>query len=115
MSAVAYRLVHHIVNVVVYVVLFAERARERQAGEMFKPVPINRVKIKPNDEGREQPDVGQHRHSDEDAFSVLVKSPKGDIRQEGKGEKHAAKETKDVSNVVNPWQEAAQEEEENDA
>lgn len=106
---------HHIVNVVVYVVLFAERACEGQAGEMFKPVPINGVKIKPNDERREQPYVGQHRHGDEDALSVLVKSPKGDVRQEGKGEKHAAEETKDVSDIVDPRQEAAQEEEENDA
>lgn len=106
---------HHVVDVVVYVVLFAECACEGQAGEMFGPVPVNRVKVKPNDEGRAQPDVGQHRHGDEDAFSVRVKSPKGDVRQEGKGEKHAAEETKDVSNIVNPRQEAAQEEEENDA
>lgn len=82
---------------------------------MLQPVPVNRVNIKPNDEGREQPDVGQHRDSNEDTFSVLVKGPEGDVGQEGEGEQQAAEETKDVGDVVNPRQEAAQEEEEDDA
>lgn len=97
------------VNVVVYVILFAELVCEGQAGEMLQPVPVDRVNIKPNDEGREQPNVGQHRDSDEDTFSVLVKSPEGDIGQDGKGEQHTAEETKDVGDIVNPRQEAAQE------
>ncbi len=82
---------------------------------MLQPVPVNRVNIKPNDEGREQPNVGQHWDSNEDTFPVLVKSPKGDVGQEGKGEQHAAEETKDVGDVVDPRQQAAQEEEEDDA
>lgn len=81
---------------------------------MLQPVPVNRVKIKPDDEGREQPDVGQHWDSNEYTFPVLVKSPEGDVGQEGKGEQHAAEETKDVGDVVDPRQEAAQEEEEDD-
>lgn len=106
---------HHIVNVVVYVVLLTELACEGQAGEMLQPVPVNWVNIKPNDEGRKEPNVGQHRDSNEDTFPVLVKSAKGDVGQKGKGEQHAAEETKDVGDVVDPRQEAAQEEEENDA
>lgn len=81
---------------------------------MLQPVPVNRVNIKPNDEGREQPGVGHHWDSNEYTFSVLVKSPEGDVGQEGKGEQHAAEETKDVGDVVDPRQEAAQEEEEDD-
>lgn len=82
---------------------------------MLQPVPVNWVNIKPNDEWRKQPDVGQHRDSNEDAFSVLVESPKGDVGQEGKGEQHATEETKDVGNIVDPRQQATQEEEEDDA
>lgn len=99
----------------VNVVLFTELACEGQAGEMLQPMPVNRVNIKPNDEGREQPDVGQHRDSNEDTFPILVKGPEGDVGQEGKGEQQAAEKTKYVGDVVNPWQEAAKEEEEDDA
>lgn len=79
---------HHIVNDMVYVIFFAELVCEGQAGEMLQPVPVNWVNIKPNDEGGEQPDVGQHRDSNEDTFSKFVKSPEGDIGQEGEGEQH---------------------------
>lgn len=103
---------HHIVNDVVNVVFFAELVCEGQAGEMLQPVPVNWVNIKPNNEGREQPNVGQHWDSNEDTFSVFVKSPKGDIGQEGKGEQHTTKETKDVGNVIDPRKEATQEKEE---
>lgn len=106
---------HHIANVVVNVVLFTELAREGQAGEMLQPVPVDRVDIKPNNEGGEQPDVGQQRDSNEDTLPVLVESPEGDVGQDGEGEQHAAEETKDVGDVVDPRQEAAQEEEEDDA
>lgn len=82
---------------------------------MLQPVPVNWVDIKPNDEGREQPDVGHHWDSNEDTFPVLVKSPKRDVGQDGKGEQHATEETKDVGNVVDPRQEAAHEEEKDDA
>lgn len=74
---------------------------------MLQPVPVDGIDIKPNDERREQPNVGQHRGTKEESFSVLVNSPKGDIGQEGKGEQQAAKEAKYVGNVVNPGQEAA--------
>lgn len=112
MPQVDRRLVHHVVDVVVYVVLFAELAREGQAGEVLQPVPVNRVDIKPDDEGGKQADVGKQRNSDEDPFSVLVKSPKTKIGQECEGQQHAAEKAKDVGDVVNPWQEATQEEEE---
>lgn len=82
---------------------------------MLQPVPVNGVNIKPNDEGGEQPNVGQQWDSNEDALPVLVKSPEGDVGQDGKGEQHAAEETKDVGDVVDPRQKAAQEEEEDDA
>lgn len=98
---------HHVVNVLVYVILFTELACEGQAGEMLQPVPVDGIDIKPNDERREQPNVGQHRGTNEESFSVLVNSPKGDIGQEGKGEQQAAEEAKYVGNVVNPGQEAA--------
>ena len=99
----------------VYIVLFTELAREGQAGEMLQPVPVNRVNVKPNDEWRHQPDVRQHGDSDEDSFPILVEGPEGDVGQEGEGEQHAAEEAKDVGDVVDPRQEAAQEEEEHDA
>lgn len=99
----------------VYVVLFTELAREGQAGEMLQPVPVNRVNIKPDDEGREEPDVGQHWDGDEDTFAVFVEGPEGDVGQEGEGEQQAAEEAEDVGDVVDPGQEATQEEEEDDA
>lgn len=105
----------YVVNVVVYVILLTELAREGQAGEMLQPVPVNRVNIKPNDEGGEQPDVGQHRDENEDTFPIHVESSKGDVGQEGEGEQHTAEETEDVGDVVDPRQEAAQKEEEDDA
>lgn len=71
---------HHVVDVVVYVVPFTELACEGQAGEMLQPVPVNWVEVKPNNERGEQPDVGQHRDSDEDALPVLVEVPEGDVR-----------------------------------
>lgn len=103
------------VNVVVYVILLTKLACERQTGEMLQPVPVNWVNIKPNDEGREQADVGQQRDSNEYTFPVLVKCPEGDVGKEGKGEQQAADEAKDVGDVINPWQQATQEEEEDDA
>lgn len=93
---------HHVVNVLVYVILFTELACEGQAGEMLQPVPVDGVDIKPNDERREQPNVGQHRGTNEESFSVLVNSPKDDIGQESKWEQQATKKTKYVGNVVNP-------------
>lgn len=105
------RLMYHVVDVV----FFTELAREGQAGEVLQPVPVNRVDIKPDDEGGKQADVGKQGNSDEDPFSVLVKSPKSEIGQECKGQQHAAEKAKDVGDVVNPWEEATQEEEEHDA
>lgn len=107
-AALDWRLVHHVVDVV----FFAELAREGQAGEVLQPVPVNWVNIKPDDKGGKQADVGKQRNSDEDPFSVLVKSPKREIGQECKRQQHATEKAKDVGDVVNPWQEATQEEEE---
>lgn len=106
---------YHIINVVVYVILFTKFACEGQAGEMLQPVPVNRVDIKPDNEGREQSDVDDQWDSNEDTFPVLVKSAKCDVGQEGKREQQTTEETKDVGNVVDPWQEAAHEEEKDNA
>lgn len=105
----------HFVDVVVDVVLFTELACEGQAGEMFQPVPVNWVNIKPNYEGGEKPNVGQYRDTDEDTFTVFVESPKGDVGQEGEGQQQATEEAENVGDVIDPWQEAAQKEEEDDA
>lgn len=78
-------------------------------------MPINWVKIKPNNEGGEQSNVEQYCDNNEDSFSVCVKSPKGDVRQKGKGEQQAAEEAKNVGNVINPWQKPTQKEEQDDA
>lgn len=109
------RLVDQVINVMVYVVFFTKLACQRKAGEMLQPVPVNRVNIKPNDEGGEQSDVSQQGHGDQDALPVLVKGPEGDVGQEGKGQQHAAEETKDVCDVVDPREKSAREEEEDDA
>lgn len=106
---------HHVVNVLVYVVLFAEFAREGQAGEMLQPVPVDGVDVEPDDEGSEQADVDQHGRADEDALPVRVSGPEGDVGEEGEGEQQAADEAEYVRDVVDPGQEAAQEEEEDDA
>lgn len=115
MSYVVSWLGHHVVNVMVYVILFTELVCEGQAGEMLQPVPINWVKIKPNNEGREQSNVEQYCHNNEDSFPVCVKSPKGDVWQEGEGKQHAAEEAKNVGNVINPWQKTTEKEEQDDA
>lgn len=106
---------YHVVNVVVYVVLFTKLACEGKAGEMLQPVEVNGVNIKPNHEGGEEPDVGDQRHGDEDPLAVFVEGSEGDVGQEGEGEQQAAQEAEDVGDVVDPRQKAAQEEEEHDA
>lgn len=82
---------------------------------MLQPVPINWVKIKPNDKGREQSNVEQYCDNNEDSLSICVKSPKGDVWQEGKRKQQAAEEAKNVGDVINPWQKATQKEEQDDA
>lgn len=81
---------------------------------MLQPVPINGINVKPNNERRKQPDVGQQRHPDEDPFSILVKRTEGDIGQEGEREQQATEEPENVGDVVDPRQKTAQEEEEDD-
>lgn len=103
------------VDVVVDVVLFTELAGEGEAGQVLQPVPIDWINVKPDDEGGKESHVDQQGESDEDAFSVLVEGPEGDVGQEGEGEQQAAQETEDVRNVVDPGQEATQEEEEDNA
>lgn len=103
------------IDVMVYVVLLAELACEGQAGEMLQPVPVNGVNVKPNYEGRKEARVGEQRDNDEHTFTVFVEGPEGDIGQDGKGEQQAAEETEYVGDVVDPWQQATQEEEKDDA
>lgn len=91
----------------VYIIILTKLACEGQAGEVLQPVPVNRVNIKPNSERGGQSNVGHQRDTNEDAFPVLVKCPKGHVGQEGKWKQQAAEETKDVGDVVNPWQKAA--------
>lgn len=105
----------HVIDVVVNVVLFTELAGQREAGEILQPVQVDGVDVEPNDERGEQPDVDQHGDDDHDALPVLVEGPEDDVRQEGKGEQQAAEEAEDVRDVVDPRQEAAQEEEDHDA
>lgn len=105
---------HHVVDVMINVIFFTKLACEGQTGEVLQPVPVNRVYIKPNDEGGEESDVGQQGHKDEDAFIVLVKFPKGDVGQKGKGEQQATDKAKDMGDVVDPGQKATEEEEEDD-
>ena len=73
------------------------------------------VAVKPRHERGEQDNVDCQGHDDEEAFAALVECPKGDVGQEGEGEEQAAEEAEDVGDVVDPRQEAAQEEEEHDA
>lgn len=108
----AFTLVQHALDVVVYIIFGTERACERQTGELLHPGPGNRINIKPNKEGRKQSNEGRQCQSSEDAFSVLVESAEGEIRQEGEGQQQAADEAKDVGDVVDPWQETTDEEEE---
>lgn len=82
---------------------------------MLQPVPINWVNIKPNNEGREQPNVGQDCDKYQDTFPVCVKSTKGDIWQEGEGKQQATEEPKNVGDVIDPWQEATEKQEEDNA
>lgn len=98
----------------VQIILLAEPVSERQASEVLNPVPVNRVHIEPDHQRCEEPDEDQHRDDDHDSLAVLVHRAKGDVGQEGEREQQAAEEAKDVCNVVNPWQEAAEEEEEDD-
>lgn len=96
----------------VYVIVCTEGACERQAREPLQPVPADGINIKPNNEGRKESNVGHQRNNSQDPFSVLVDGAKGEIRQEGKGQQQAAEETKDVGDVIDPWQEATDKEEE---
>lgn len=93
---------HHVVNVLVYVVLLAEVAGEGKAGEVLQPVPVDGVDVEPDNEGRKQTHVDQHGHADEDALPVRVKGPEGDVGEEGEGEQQAADEAKYVRDVVDP-------------
>lgn len=102
---------HHVIDLV----LLAELASEGQAGEVLQPVPVDGVDVEPDEERGEQANVDQEREQDEDPLPVLVEVPEGDVGQEGEGQQQAAQEAEDVGNVVDPGQEAAQEEEEDDA
>ncbi|MED6293586.1 hypothetical protein CHARACLAT_011987 [Characodon lateralis] len=82
---------------------------------MLQPVEVNWVNIKPNHEGREEPDVGKQGDNDDDPLAVFVKGSEGNVGQEGEGEQHASNKAKDVGDVVDPRQKAAQEEEEHNA
>lgn len=106
---------HHVFNVLVYVVLLAEVAGEGQAGEVLQPVPVDGVDIEPDDEGRKQAHVDQHGDADEDALPVRVEGAESDVGEEGEGEQQAADEAEYVGDVVDPGQQAAHEEEEDDA
>lgn len=77
-------------------------------------MPVNGIKIKPKDEGRKESNVGQQGEGNEDTFAVLVRSSKGEVGQEGEGQQQAAEEAEDVGDVIDPWQEATEEEEEHD-
>lgn len=102
----------HMVEAVVYIICCTERACETQTCELFHPGPVNWIYIKPNNEGRKHSNVGRQRKGSEDAFSILVKSAEGEIGQEGKGQQQATEETKDMGDVIDPWQEATDKEEE---
>lgn len=108
------KLVHHVVNELVYVVLLAEVAGEGQAGEVLQPVPVDGVDVEPDDKRSKQAHVDQQGHGDEDALPVRVEGPESDVGEEGEGEQQAADEAEYVRNVVDPGQEAAHEEEEDD-
>lgn len=108
-------LVHHVVDVVVDIIFFTELACERQTREVLQPVPVNRMNVKPNNEGRKESNVGQQGNGNEDTFAVLVRCSEGEIGQEGEGQQQAAEEAEDVGDVIDPGQEAAEEEEEHDA
>lgn len=82
---------------------------------MLQPVEVDGVNIKPNHEGGEEPDVENQRHNDQDPLAVFVEGAEGDVGQDGEGEQHAAYEAEDVGDVVDPRQEATQEEEEHNA
>lgn len=110
----SFSLVDHVLDVVVDIIFFTELSGERQTCEVLQPVPVNRINIKPNNEGRKEPNVGQKGKADEDTFAVLVRGSKGEIRQEGEGQQQAAEEAKDAGDVIDPGQEAAEEEEEHD-
>lgn len=77
-------------------------------------MPVDGVDVEPDDEGSKQAHVGQRGHANEDALPVRVEGPEGDVGQEGEGEQQAADEAEYVRDVVDPGQEAAHEEEEDD-
>lgn len=97
------------------VVLFAELAGEGQAGEVLQPVPVDGVDIEPDDQRGEQAQVDQQRQQDQDTLSVLVEVAERHVGQEGEGEQQAAEEAEDVGDVVDPGQQATQEQEEDNA
>lgn len=105
-------LVQHALDVVVYIIFCTECACDRQTGEPLHPGQGNRINIKPNNEWRKQSNKGHQWKSSEDALSVLVESAEGEIRQEGKRQQQAAEEAEDVGDVIDPWQEPTDKEEE---
>lgn len=78
-------------------------------------MPVDGIYVEPHNKRGEKSYVDHQREDDEDAFAVLVEGTEGDVGQEGEWEQQAAEETENVGDVVDPWQQAAHEQEENDA
>lgn len=99
----------------VVIISLAELAGEGDAGEILEPIPVDGVDVEPDDERGEQPQVHEQWQDDEHTLAILVEGAEGDVRQEGEGQQQAAEEAEDVGDVVDPRQQATEEQEENKA
>lgn len=99
----------------VQIILLTELGGEGQASEILCPLPIDRVDIEPDHKRGKETDEDHEGDYDHRSFAILVHSAKGDVGQKGKRKQEAAQKAKYVRNIVNPWQEATNKEEEDNS
>ena len=88
-----------------------EVGRQRDAVDVLAPVAVgDGHHVEDDDEEGEQPHGGSQADDNADELPPAVKRPKGNVRHEGEGQEEAEKEAENVGPVVEPGQEAEDEE-----
>lgn len=103
------------VEVRIQVILFAELVREWDTRDQLAPLALDGVDVKQHHEAGEQPHKDQQKDYYLTALSVEVHASEADVGQEGEGEEEARDEAADVSEVVDPGQQAKGKQEEHHA
>lgn len=101
-------------QVSVQVILLTEFVCEGDAREQLAPVALDGVDVEEHHKAGEEADKHQQEDDDLAAFAVQVHAAEADVRQEGEGQEEAGDESAYVGKVVNPRQQAEDEQKDDD-